>query len=288
MLERWNAALDYIEDNLDGAIDPATLARITLSSEYHFRRVFSALAGMSLSQYVRNRRMTLATAEILDGTGILEVAAKYGYSSGDAFSRAFRQMNGMTPSQARRPGAVLRSQQAVSFQLTIGGRRTMRYRIVDLPEFSIVGRKTRIPLKYQGENLAMTEFHRSLPSGTGTELRMLADIPDLPEILFVSTGFESKREDGSLFDYYFAVAASHVHDDWDNLAVPTSKWVVFEATSQENLTDALQRLWADAFSEWFPSNPYQVVPGPELLTITEKSEDWSSGKGELWIPVERN
>ncbi|MGB3373286.1 MAG: helix-turn-helix domain-containing protein [Rhodococcus sp. (in: high G+C Gram-positive bacteria)] len=287
MLEKWNAALEYIEDNLDGAIDPATLARITLSSEYHFRRVFSALAGMSFSQYVRNRRMTLATADVLDGAGVLEVAVKYGYSSGDAFSRAFRQMNGMTPSQARRPGAVLRSQQTVSFHLTIGGQHTMRYRIADLPEFSIVGRKTRIPLKYQGENLAMTEFHRNLPSGTGEQLRMLADVRELPEILFVSAGFEAEREDGSLFDYYLAVAASHDHDDWDNLRVPASKWVVFEASSQGNLTDALQQLWADAFSEWFPSNPYQVVPGPELLTITEKSEDWSSGKGELWIPVER-
>lgn len=288
MLEKWNAALEYIEDNLDGAIDPATLAQITLSSEYHFRRVFSALAGMSLSQYVRNRRMTLATADILDGAGVLEVAVKYGYSSGDAFSRAFRQMNGMTPSQARRPGAVLRSQQAVSFHLTIGGRRTMRYRIADLPEFSIVGRKTRIPLKYEGENLAMTGFHRNLPSGTGAQLRMLADIPELPEILFASTGFESGREDGSLFDYYFAVASSRDHDGWDSLTVPASKWVAFEASSQENLTAALQELWAHAFSEWFPSNPYQVVPGPELLTITEKSEDWSSGKGELWIPVERH
>lgn len=134
MLEQWNHALGYIENNLGGEIDPTELARITLTSEYHFRRVFSALSGMSLSQYIRARRMTLATAEILDGAGILEVATKYGYTSGDAFSRAFRQMNGITPSESRRPGSVLRSQQAVTFHLTIEGRSTMRYRITDLPE----------------------------------------------------------------------------------------------------------------------------------------------------------
>ena len=86
MLERWNDALGYIEENIEGEIDPTALARITLTSEYHFRRVFSALAGMSLSQYIRARRMTLAAAEILDGTGILDVASKYRYTSGDAFS----------------------------------------------------------------------------------------------------------------------------------------------------------------------------------------------------------
>lgn len=287
MLERWNTALGYIENTLDGEIEPTELARITLTSEYHFRRVFSALAGMSLSQYIRRRRMTVAAADILDGVGILDVAAKYGYASGDAFSRAFRQMHGMTPSEARRPGAVLRSQHAVSFHLTIQGRSTMRYRTVDLPDFWIVGHTTRIPLQYRGENTAMTEFHQSLPAGTGERLRALADIEELPEILFVSSAFEPEREDGSLFDYSFAVASTAEHDGWDTVAVPASKWVVFEARSDGGLQPALQQLWADAFGEWFPSNPYEVLPGPELLTVTEKSEDWSSGAGELWIPVHR-
>ena len=287
MLERWNDALGYIEENIEGEIDPTALARITLTSEYHFRRVFSALAGMSLSQYIRARRMTLAAAEILDGTGILDVASKYRYTSGDAFSRAFRQMNGMTPAEARRPGAILHSQQALTFHLTIQGRSTMRYRVVDLPELHIVGKTARIPLKHHGVNPAMTEFHKSLPAGTEERLRKLADIPALPEILFVSTDFEADRADGSLFDYYFAVATSVRHQGWDALAVPASKWVVFEAHSEGNLQAELQQLWADAFSEWFPSNPYQIVPGPEILTVTEHSEDWTTGTGELWIPVER-
>lgn len=287
MLEQWNTALGYIENNLDDEIDPKELARITLTSEYHFRRVFSALAGMSLSHYIRARRLTVATADILDGVGILDVAAKFGYSSGDAFTRAFRQMHGITPSAARRPGAVLRSQHAVTFHLTIEGRSAMRYRIVDLPQFRIVGKSTRIPLKYHGENTAMSEFHQSLSPDTGERLRQLADVADLPELLYVSTGFAPDREDGSLFDYYFAVASTQDHTEWDTLAVAPSKWVVFEAHEQKDFHGALQQLWADAFGEWFPSNPYEIVPGPEILTVTESSPDWTSGTGELWIPVKR-
>lgn len=95
-------------DNLDHDIDPAQLARITLTSDYHFRRVFSALAGIPLSTYIRQRRMSLAAADILAGNGVLDVATMYGYS-GDAFTRAFRDMHGVPPSHARKPGTTLRS-----------------------------------------------------------------------------------------------------------------------------------------------------------------------------------
>ena len=288
MLERWNAALDYIENNLGREIDASELARITLTSEYHFRRVFSALAGLPPSHYIRERRMTLAAADILDGRGVLDVASKYGYTA-DAFTRAFRDLHGITPSRARRPGAILRSRQAVTFHLTIEGRSTMRYRITELPAFHVVGKSTRIPLKFHGENTAMTDFHRSLDPGTGERLRGLADLPELSDILFVSDGFEPEREDGSLFDYYFAVATtSPAPPEWDTLTVPASTWAVFEARSDTALAPALQQLWADAFSEWFPSNPYEIIPGPEILTVTDASPDWSSGTGELWLPIQRS
>ncbi|MEK8069287.1 AraC family transcriptional regulator [Rhodococcoides navarretei] len=288
MLDTWNAALDYIEDHLDREIDPTELARITLTSEYHFRRVFSALAGLPLSLYIRERRMTVAAADLLDGMGVLDVASKYGYTA-DAFTRAFRDMHGLTPSRARRPGAILRSRPAVTFHLTIEGRSTMRYRITELPPFHIVGKATRIPLRYRGENTAMTEFHRSLGPGTGERLRTLADLPEFPDILFVSDGFEPDREDGSLFDYYFAVASTApAPHEWNTLDVPASTWAVFQTSSDTALAPALQQLWADAFGEWFPSNPYEVIPGPEILTVTEASPNWSSGAGELWIPIQRS
>jgi AraC family transcriptional regulator len=108
-MEHWNEALSQIEDNLDGEIDVAALARVAQTSEYHFRRMFSTLSGLPLSEYVRRRRLTQATAEILDGdAGVLEVAVEYSYGSADAFTRAFKAMHGLTPSEARRPGGPAR------------------------------------------------------------------------------------------------------------------------------------------------------------------------------------
>lgn len=293
MLDRWNQAIALVEERLHDEVDVAELARVALTSEYHFRRVFSALAGMPISEYVRRRRLTVATAEVVDGrSSVLDVAVRYGYGSGDAFTRAFKTLHGLTPAQARRRGAVLHSQPRLSFHLSIEGASTMRHRIEHTDAFRIVGRHARIPLQYEGENPAMTDFHAGLPADLDARLRAVADVAAFPDVLLVSSGFTEGREDGSLFDYRRGAAttraATELDDDLDVLEVGASQWVVFEAEGSlpDELPGAVQRLWADSFSEWFPSNPYRIVPGPEILHLTGMTQ--THGRGELWLPVERD
>jgi AraC family transcriptional regulator len=288
-MEHWNEALRLIEDNLDGEIDVAALARVAQTSEYHFRRMFSTLAGLPLSEYVRRRRLTQATAEILDGAGVLEVAVKYGYGSADAFTRAFKAMHGMTPSEARRPGAVLRSQAQMSFHLTIKGRSDMHHRLTELEGFRIAGRMTRIPIVYEGHNTAIADFTKALPADLNDRLRALANVDALPGLLFATANQEGDGPDDSWCDYYHSVAtttpAEALDDDLAVLEVEPSTWIAFRGEGP--FPHALQNLWAESFSEWFPSNPYRVLPGPSLLSILETSDGGTRGTGELWMPVER-
>ena len=98
MLERLNQAMEHIERHLDQRIEAADLARTMATSEYHFRRLFSALAGIPLSEYIRRRRLAVAGAEVLaGGRTLLEIAVRYGYTSGEAFARAFRVVHGVGP-----------------------------------------------------------------------------------------------------------------------------------------------------------------------------------------------
>jgi AraC family transcriptional regulator len=289
-MEHWNEALRRIEDHLDGDIDVAALARVAQTSEYHFRRTFSTLAGITLSEYIRRRRLTQATAEILDrDAGVLQVAVKYGYGSADAFTRAFKAMHGMTPSEARRPGAVLKSQPRMSFHLTIGGRTDMQHRITELGGFRIAGRRTRIPIVYEGHNSAIAEFTASLPADLNQRLLALADVDALPGLLFATANQEGEGPDGSWCDYYHSVAttvpAGALPDDLAVLEIEPATWVAFRGEGR--LPHALQNLWAESYSEWFPSNPYRVLPGPSLLAILDITEDRKHGTGELWMPVER-
>ncbi|MFF1291740.1 MULTISPECIES: effector binding domain-containing protein [unclassified Streptomyces] len=286
MLDRLNQAMEYIEDRLDQRIEAADVARTALTSEYHLRRLFSALAGMPLSEYIRRRRLTIAGAEVLAGDRtLLEIAVRCGYTSAEAFARAFRAMHGVGPGEARRTGAALESQPRLSFRLTVEGSSSMRYRIVEKDEFRVVGRKVRVPLVHEGMNPAIADFIRGLGQETLRRIEELSD-QEPQGILGVSDNLDPSRAEGTELDYWHGVVSgAPVPDDMEALAVPAGTWAVFENSGP--FPQALQHLWRDVFTQWFPSNPYRSRPGPELLR-TRLTPDAAQADAELWIPVERD
>lgn len=285
MLDRLNQAMEHIERHLDQEIDVAELARIAVTSEYHFRRMFSALAGIPLSAYIRRRRLTVAGADVLAGEEtLLDIAVRYGYGSGEAFARAFRAMHGVGPGEARRTGAPLRSQPRMSFRLIIEGSGDMRYRIVEKEEFRLVGRKARVPLVYEGMNPAIVEFVRSIGKETTRRLEELSDQEPRGIVNAADQVMEGSAE-GTELDYYYGVVTSaEAPEDLDVLTVPAGAWVVFESSGP--FPQALQYLWRDAFTQWFPSNPYRSRPGPGISRAVV-SREGTHADGELWLPVER-
>ncbi|WP_189174751.1 AraC family transcriptional regulator [Streptomyces lasiicapitis] len=285
MLERLNQALEHIERRLDQSIDVADLARVAATSEYHLRRMFSALAGMPLSEYVRRRRLTVAGAEVLAGNeSLLEIAVRYGYGSGEAFARAFRAMHGVGPGEARRDGSALVSQPRLTFRLTVEGSSSMRYRVVDRPDFSVVGFKTRVPLVHRGPNQAIIDFVRGIDPRALESLEKLSD--QAPQgVLAVCDDLDPSRAEGTELDYYQGVITSaDAPEGTAVLPVPAGSWAVF--TTSGPAPQAIQELWRDVFTEWFPSNPYRSRPGPEILR-TRLSDDRTEADAELWLPVER-
>ena len=108
-LSQWNEALDYLEAHLTEEVPPEALGRIACCGGYHFQRMFSYLAGVPLSEYIRRRRMTLAAADLRSGERVIDVALRYGYESPTAFNRAFQSIHGLPPSAAKREGTVLKS-----------------------------------------------------------------------------------------------------------------------------------------------------------------------------------
>jgi AraC family transcriptional regulator len=292
VLDRFNEALAYVEDHLevarDGDVDARELARVAVTSEHHFRRMFSALAGMPLSEYVRRRRMTLAGAAVVGGDEtLLDIAVRYGYESGEGFARAFRAVHGVGPGEARRQGAALVSQAPLSFHVVVEGSSNMRYRITELEELRLVGVRRRVPLVHLGENTAITEFTRSLPKETWQRLAALSD-REPAGIVNVTDDVEDPATEGSLLDYWLAVVTGlggdTVPEGLESMPVPAGTWAVFEAEGQ--VPETFQYLYRDAYVEWFPSHPYEARPGPSMLR-TDLDPGGATGRAELWIPVVR-
>lgn len=286
MLERLNDAMEHIEAHLGERIEAAELARIAMTSEYHFRRMFSALAGLPLSEYIRRRRMTVAGAEVLGAPDrtLLDVAVRYGYDTGEGFARAFRAVHGIGPGEARRSGAVLRSQQRLTFRLVVEGSTAMQYRLVEKDAFRVVGRKARVPLVHEGPNPAIGEFIRGIGREELDRIAALSD-QEPAGIVGVSDQLDPSRAEGTELDYYHGVVSgAEPPEGLDTLDVPAGTWAVFE--NEGEFPQALQYLWRDVFTQWFPSNPYASRPGPEILRV-RLTEEGKRAEAELWIPVER-
>lgn len=285
MLERLNEAMAHIERHLDQQIEVADLARIALTSEYHLRRLFSALSGIGLSEYIRRRRLTVAGADVLAGERtLLDIAVRYGYGSAEAFARAFHAVHGVGPGEARRTGAALRAQPRMSFRLTVEGSGSMEYRIVTKEAFALVGRKARVPLVHEGMNPAIVAFIRSIDSETTARIEGLSD-QEPAGIVNVSDNLADDRAEGSELDYWHgAVTGATPPPDLDALPVRAGTWAVFSTSGA--FPAAVQFLWRDVFTQWFPSNPYRSRPGPEISRV-RVSADGTTADAELWIPVER-
>ncbi|EEL48781.1 MULTISPECIES: AraC family transcriptional regulator [Bacillus cereus group] len=284
-LKNMNAAIQYIEDNLANNIDFKEVAKLAFCSEYHFKRMFSFLAGISLSEYVRCRRLTLAAFELKDSNvKVIDIAMKYGYNSPDSFSRAFQNLHGITPSEARNSGGSLKAYSRMTFQLSIKGGHEMNYRIEEKEAFRIVGIKKRVPIVFSGVNQEIASMWKSLDIQAIHTLKALSNV-EPTGLISASTNFsEGRMEEKGELDHYIGVATTKdCPDQFRQLEVPASTWAVFEAVGP--FPDTLQNVWGRIYSEWFPSSNYEQLEGPEILWNENKDVTSPTFKSEIWIPV---
>jgi AraC family transcriptional regulator len=247
--------------------------------------MFSFLAGITLSDYIRRRRLSLAALELTSSdVKVIDLAIKYGYSSPDSFTRAFQSMHGITPSEARTHSKALKSYPRMSFQLTIKGGIEMNYRIVEKDAFHIVGIKKRVPIVFNGVNPEIAAMWQSLNSDMIALLKSLSNVEPLG-LISASVNFSEERmvEKGEL-DHYIGVATTKdCPDSLTDLEVPALTWGVFEAVGPFPAT--LQDVWGRIYSEWLPTSNYEVVQGPEILWNEHKDITSPNFKSEIWIPI---
>lgn len=280
-----NEAMNYIEENLTNEIDFKEVARRAFCSEYHFKRMFSFLAGIPLSEYIRRRRLTLAAFELKDHqVKVIDIAMKYGYNSPDSFARAFQSLHGITPSEARNHGHLLKAYPRMTFQLTIKGGSEMNYRIEEKGAFRIVGMKKRVPIIFEGVHPEIASMWKSLDGETIDQLKKLSNVEPMG-MISASTNFsEGRMEEKGELDHYIGVATTkECPDHFAQLEVPASTWAVFQAIGP--FPETMQEVWGRIYFEWFPSSNYEPIEGPEILWNENPDVTSPTFKSEIWIPV---
>lgn len=275
-LDRFNAAMDYIENNLDGEIEYLVIARAACCSEYHFSRMFSSITNITLSEYIRRRRLTKAAFEIQTSElKIIDIALKYGYDSPDAFTRAFHKLHGVAPNTVREKGARLKAYPRISFQITIKGDVEMEYRIETLDfEVRFVGKRQTVKTSRAFKEIPSLWGKANKDGFKQTLIDMSWENPKCQlESLVGICGKEAAIMDEE-FDYFMGVRYdTDIPDGLEELIIPPCTYAIFP-----NVVEAWKRL----YSEWLPTSGYELA---NLPCIEHYLGPGHKVKHELWVPI---
>ena len=288
-------AINYIEDHITEELDYTQIAGESFSSPFHFQRVFSILCGYTLGEYIRSRRLTLAGAELASTREkVIDVAYKYGYDSPESFAKAFQKFHGITPTQARGGGAMLKSFSRLSIKVSLEGGSIMNYRIEEKNAMLLTGYKRR----FTGSPNDKQEQDHNFACESRLEQAILEGLCREHETIYqVLTNFDAEG-----YDFYYAYQfpswaledledlPADIQARFDNVNVPEGQYLVCETERCQFPTAKMDELRRKAISEWLPTSGYELRDAPEIGVI---HWFWEEGNDklnhsrycELWLPI---
>lgn len=269
-------ALAYIESHLTKELEIREIAKRAYVSPFYFQRIFSALCGIGVGEYIRNRRLTLAGEELASTSAkVIDVAAKYGYDSPDSFNRAFQRFHGTTPTAARKTGARLHAYAPMKIKLTLEGGNMLEYKIVEKPQFTLVG----VSRMFNAET-----SYQEIPK-FWCEVMAVENCPLLGMYGVCLDLDENDKE----FEYLIAdnyIPWEEIPEGYVAKVIPASTWAVFPCRGPmpQALQDVNTRMW----SEWLPNcKNYRLAMNLNIEMYAPPGENPEDTYSEIWLPVEK-
>ena len=279
-------AIDYVEANITEDIDFEEAARQAYSSSFHFQRVFGILCGLSLGDYIRMRRLSLAGEELSKGNAkIIDIALKYGYDTPESFSRAFTRFHGITPSEAKHGGNA-RIFTPLSVKLTLTGGSKMDYRIEKRDAFQVVCKRKRVGKPQNAEATQEITGMWQEFGADGTMGRLIGCMPEKPVMKGLLGICFSSELNAKQFPYGIGVEydGRKVDDDLEIVTIPANTYAVF--TSRGKMPDAFIETYNRIVTEFFPqSSQYEYAESVEFEVYSSQDVSNPDYQCEIWIAV---
>lgn len=270
-----NNAIEYMENHLTDDITLGDIAESVHISAFHFQRAFSMMTGISPTEYLRNRRLSQAGAELANGgERVIDVALKYGYETSESFAKAFSRFHGFSPMQVRK-GSPLKFMNRYSIRITIEGGGIMEYQIekweamdllVHAKMFQVEISEKEIPTFW--DEYYSNEEYRKIPGYLGI--------------------CSQKETESAMFQYGIGCKASDVDgvpEGFEIIHVPEYSWAVFRCVGPSS--KAIQSMWDKIYNEWLPITEYELIPEyyiENYLPGNPTAQDYVS---EICIPVKK-
>lgn len=293
-LARMNRALDYIEMNICGEIELSEVAKQACCSSYQFQRMFSFITNVSLSEYIRRRRLTLAAIDLQNSdVKVIDIAMKYGYESPVSFARAFQLLHGVNPAIARQEGTALKAYPRLSFLISIKGAEAMNYRIETKESFEVFGMERVFHTNgSDGELKTPAEFWQQ-SHGNGEVERLAGNAGELPgnvsgDLHKVHALCSYRKTEKDTFPYMicaFKSESSKTHE-YTTITIPAYTWAIFSSDpyTWDQFDQTIEGMYQRFFSEWLPTAGYEQIDGMEFEIYGAKD---NLNYLELWFAVRR-
>lgn len=287
VLKRLYRVIESVEEHLSDGTPVEAIARHADASDYHFRTVFFHLAGMTLGEYIKGRRLSEANKALLRGERVTDVAYRYGYQSLDGFSRAFKAWSGLLPTEAVKKRAC-KSFLKLSFIITVTGGNSMECRIVERPAFYLAGVSRRVPMQFEGVNSEIVALANSITQEQRDEMHALQNLEPYHVVnasYNADAGF--LKEEGYLTHLIGVLTTREdVSERLERVAVGACTWAVFP--NEGPFPAALQRTMARIYAEWLPASEYEVIDAPSFSFTRMDEAKTGFAYSEVWTPVRQS
>ena len=255
-----NKVIEYIEENLEEKIDYKYLSKMIGVNEYTFQRIFSLISNVSISEYIRNRRLSNAGQELyLNDEKIIDIAIKYQYGNSTAFSRAFEKFHGIKPSEVKKNPEKLKMYTKLHFNEINEQSKNIEYKIIENEQMILYG-KCKIT---DNEHIKkdVPRFIEEIKNKYGEQKYGLVEYID-KERMYVKS--------------YWVMYDKRI-EDLEKIIIPKSKWILIRINSRD--AQDIQNASEMFYEEFLPSCKYNLRDLPEL-------EYYHDGITDFLIPID--
>lgn len=277
-ISTFQKAIDFMEEHLTDKISVDDVANEVAISSFYLQKSFKLLTDITISDYLKSRRLSLAGDELAVGDKkVIDIAYKYGYDTPESFSKAFFRFHGITPIKAKVESYRLKIFKPMIIHLSIDGGTTLDYVIERKPKLTLYG--VHRTFTYDSAHQEIPKFWDEMifPSETCKSKKLCG--------MYGISLDQNERKDS--FIYYIAdtLEAEKVPKGFEQLVVSEALWVVFRCYGP--MPYALQSLNTRIFKDWLPAHPqYKVAFGTYVEMYTNGDINASDYYSEIWIPIQ--
>ena len=252
--EYLNQMIEYIEDNLTENIEYKELGKIVGVSEYNLQRIFTFLTNISLSEYIRKRRLSKAFEKLkTTNIKVIDLALKYQYESTISFSRAFKKLFGITPSECKTSNKQFKLYPILKFDDN-DTYSELDYEIKEIDNIEIYCKKV-VSDRHDDSLYNIRKLYKEIKEN-GLHKKF-------NEVGQYGVSFHRENE------YIYLVGCKIKYKDTEKFVIPKGKYAIFNVGSREQKD--IVRTDNAIYSRWLPSTKYNIIEDMHIELYTENN-----------------